>query len=481
MTLNQIIILVGLSLLAGWLLPSRWRNWFILAGSILGIYWLQSASPIRNLSFWLPTTAIGLTIVVWTTIQNDQKIDRRNDLIVGLLIASIILFLSLSRYLGSFCCLTSVRPPQIYLVGSIIVLGGLFILACLRLKRKGFLSWCFLTLVIIIFIVLKQEWLSEQVSLALRLVNNQDISLASSNDLQWIGFSYLAFRLMHVLRDFQSGRSLKFSLGEFITYVLFLPAYPAGPIDRSQRFVEDLRKNSLLAQPFYKLMPDNLTSGLLRILLGISKKFVLADSLALIALNPQNALQIKTSFWMWVALYAYSLRLFFDFSGYTDIAIGLGKLLGINLPENFQAPYLKSNLTTFWNCWHITLTQWFRVYFFNPLTRIMRIRVKSIPSWLIILIGQFSMMILIGLWHGIRWNFVGWGLWHATGLFINNRWSEWFRSHQYILDNSSFLRHKAFQFGGWLITFNFVTLGWVWFALPNLTTIQHVFARLLGI
>jgi D-alanyl-lipoteichoic acid acyltransferase DltB (MBOAT superfamily) len=334
--------------------------------------------------------------------------------------------------------------------------------------------------VIIVFIILKQEKFSVQASAILRLINNQDISLASSNDLQWIGFSYLAFRLMHVLRDFQSGRILDFSLGEFLTYVLFLPTFPAGPIDRSQRFVEDLRKINSFPQPVFKLIPDNLIYGIQRILWGILKKFILADSLALIALNPQNALQIKTSFWMWVALYAYSLRLFFDFSGYTDIAIGLGKLLGINLPENFQTPYLKSNLTTFWNSWHITLTQWFRIYFFNPLTRMMRVKVKSTPSWLVILTGQFSMMTLIGLWHGISWNFVGWGLWHALGLFINNRWSEWFRKHGLRFENSSFC-HIALLLGGWLITFNFVTLGWVWFALPNLTTIQHVFARLFGI
>ena len=480
MTLIQILILVGVSLLAGWLLPTRWRNWFILSASIIGVYWLQPASPIRNLSFWLPTISVGLTIMVWTTIQFGQKVDRGNTLVVGLIIFGIILLLSANRYFGSLCCLTSVRPPQLSLVVLVIIFCVLFIIFCYRIKYKRLIAGGCLTFLIILFIFLKQEKISEQISAIVRLLNHQDPSMASSIDLQWIGFSYLAFRLLHVLRDFQSGKFLDYSLGEFLTYALFYPALPAGPIDRSQRFVEDLRKTDSLPKPVLIMLPDNLVSGLQRILWGVLKKFVFADSLALIALNPQNALQIKTPFWMWVALYAYSLRIFFDFSGYTDIAIGLGKLLGINLPENFLSPYFKSNLISFWNSWHITLAQWFRAYFFNPLTRMIRIKLKNTPTWLVILIGQFSMMILIGLWHGIKWNFVGWGLWHGAGLFINNRWSDWYRRHGFGFENSSF-GYNALQISGCLVTFNFVTLGWVWFALPNLVIIQHVFFKLFGL
>jgi len=97
--------------------------------------------------------------------------------------------------------------------------------------------------------------------------------------------------------------------------------------------------------------------------IGLFKKFALADSLALIALNAVNAGQVKSSGWMWLILYAYAFQIYFDFSGYTDIAIGMGRWLGIRLPENFAHPYLKPNLTLFWNSWHITLAQWFRAYF----------------------------------------------------------------------------------------------------------------------
>ena len=131
---------------------------------------------------------------------------------------------------------------------------------------------------------------------------------------------------------------------------------------------------------------------------------------------------VKGAGWMWLFLYAYSFRIYFDFSGYTDIAIGMGRLLGVRLPENFAAPYLKSNIALFWNSWHMTLTQWFRSYVFNPLTRGLRSASTPPPMWLIILVTQASTMVLIGLWHGITWSFAAWGMWHALGLFIHNRW-----------------------------------------------------------
>ena len=183
---------------------------------------------------------------------------------------------------------------------------------------------------------------------------------------------------------------------------------------------------------------------------------------------------------MWISLYAYSLRIYFDFSGYTDVALGLGRILGINLPENFSAPYLKTNLTEFWNSWHITLAQWFRAYFFNPITRFLRKNPGVLPVWLIILIGQISTMLLIGLWHGITWNFTLWGLWHGIGLFIHNRWSGWLRNRGVILQNNQ-SSSRSLKFLGWLLTFHYVTLGWVWFALPEVHLSLDTFKLLLGI
>ena len=214
--------------------------------------------------------------------------------------------------------------------------------------------------------------------------------------------------------------------------------------------------------------------------MGQIKKFALADTLAMVALNETNAAQVSSTGWMWLLLYAYSLRIYLDFSGYTDIAIGLGSLVGLKLPENFDRPYFKTNLTTFWNSWHITLAQWFRAYFFNPVTRSLRSSARQIPAWLVIWITQVSTMALIGVWHGITWNFLIWGIWHGVGLFVHNRWLDWQRSHS-MADLSSARRKKLDLVFGWFVTFQYVTLGWVWFALPSPHLAQQVLSRLFGL
>ncbi len=227
------------------------------------------------------------------------------------------------------------------------------------------------------------------------------------------------------------------------------------------------------------MSPEALMDGGQRILLGLFKKFVLADSLAIIALTPQNAVETASGVWAWVLLYAYTLRIYFDFAGYTDIALGMGRWLGLRLPENFTAPYFKTNLTAFWNSWHITLAQWFRSYFFNPLTRALRTNPTKLPIWLVILIGQAGTMLLIGLWHGVTWNFAAWGLWHAAGLFVHNRWSDWMRPGIGSLGQRPALRRLA-GLGGWFLTFHYVTLGWVWFALPDIRLSVAMFQKLFS-
>lgn len=139
------------------------------------------------------------------------------------------------------------------------------------------------------------------------------------------------------------------NLGEYVNYVIFFPSFTAGPIDRAERFVQELRTPIALADQ------DWLEAGK-RFFLGMFKKFVIADLLALIAINEMLVNQVHSAAWMWFFLYMYSLRIYFDFSGYTDVAIGLARVMGVRLPENFASPYFKPNLTLFWNSWHMTLT-----------------------------------------------------------------------------------------------------------------------------
>jgi len=482
MTLTHILVFTLLTLLIGWLFPKRWRLWFLLGSSLLSIYWLQPSTPIRNLDFWLPTTSLALTVFVWAVTRSKPPLDKRITTASGVFILGVFLLVALTRYAGPICCLTPTRPPPL----TLVVVGLLFaaILAAIPylLPANRAMPVIAIALILGLFVMLKSEPLARQSSVWLRRLTGQSIDLASSLNLPWLGFSYLAFRLLHVLRDYQMGRLPAYSLGEFATYAIFFPTYVAGPIDRAQRFIGDLRQSDSLDAEAGQSSKynNNRIQGVWRILLGVFKKFVLADSLALFALSDQNAVQPNSTLWTWVLLYAYALRIYFDFSGYTDVAIGLGRLLDFKLPENFDKPYLKQNLTAFWNSWHMTLAQWFRAYFFNALTRALRTRPRQLPTWAIILVGQFSTMALIGLWHGITWNFFLWGAWHGMGLFVNNRYSDWARPRLSGLLGHPHLK-KALGFAGWLLTFHFVTLGWVWFALSSPDLAWNVLIRLLGI
>jgi alginate O-acetyltransferase complex protein AlgI len=482
MNLAQIIALSLSALLIGWLAPRSWRVACILIASLLVIYWLQPSTPIRNLDFWLPTLSVGLTVFVWASTHSVEGQGSRISFQNILFLLLPILLIGLTRYAGAVCCLTPTRPPDILHIGLGLALAAAVIALPYLLPSKGRLfSYLSLALILVIFVVLKTPTLAERLSQLLRTWTGQPAEFSSALDITWLGFSFLAFRLMHVLRDYQNRRLPAYSLESFVSYALFFPSYVAGPIDRSQRWIGELEKTqSTTGLQAPKEQAANTVAGLQRILLGAFKKFVLADSLALFALSPQNAAQTTSTAWMWVLLIGYTLRIYFDFAGYTDIAIGLGRLMGFHLPENFDRPYLKHNLTAFWNSWHMTLAQWFRAYVFNPLTRALRMRPRKLPTWLIILLGQTCTMALIGLWHGITWNFLIWGLWHGLGLFTHNRWSEWIRPRFADPTDGSFTS-KALSLAGWLATFLYVALSWVWFALPTPALAEQVFRKLFGL
>jgi D-alanyl-lipoteichoic acid acyltransferase DltB (MBOAT superfamily) len=460
----------------------RWRVWVLLIASLVAIYWLQPSTPIRRLDFWLPTASVLLTIFVWVVTRSRQINPWRSTLAGVLCTLGVILLIGLTRYIDVLCCLTPTPPPELWriLIGLGIALAASSVVYLSPARR--WLPTFTIVLILGLFLVLKTTPLAQAASAGLRSLTGQQVELASALDLPWLGFSYLAFRLLHVLRDYQGGKLPEYTLGEFVTYAIFFPTYTAGPIDRLQRFMGDLRLVAAPTGPVERRQQKttHLIQGSQRIFIGVFKKFVLADSLALIALNEQNAAQTSSTLWMWVLLYAFALRIYFDFSGYTDIALGLGRLMDFNLPENFNRPYLKQNLTAFWNSWHITLAQWFRAYFFNPLTRLLRASTVRLPIWSVILIGQLSTMALIGLWHGVTWNFLIWGVWHGLGLFIHNRWSDWMRPRLVPPAEPRPLLKGALQFGGWLLTFNFVALSWVWFALPSVSLSVSVFQKLAG-
>jgi D-alanyl-lipoteichoic acid acyltransferase DltB (MBOAT superfamily) len=473
MSLQNILIFTALILAYRFLLKKLPRGWFLLVASSLAVFWLQPSLPIRYLDFWLPVATLSLAILAWVITATPENRSLKQNLPAFLVITAIVLLVGLNRFISPTGFFAPSRPPQMTTI--ILVLGALAAVTWLLSLRKRNPSGLLIggiVLLIVLLVILKFPPLTTWVSAQLRNFTGQSAALASPLDIRWLGFSYIAFRLIHTIRDRQSGRLPQVNLQEFVNYVIFFPAVTAGPIDRLERFTGDLRK---LAE----LDSARFMDGSRRLLAGLFKKFVLADTLALIALNATNASQVDSGGWTWVLLYAFAFQIYFDFSGYTDIAIGLGIWLGIVLPENFNRPYLKPNLTQFWNNWHMTLTQWFRAYYFNPLTRALRSSKRPLPAWSILLFTQVTTMVLIGMWHGITWSFIIWGLWQGIGLFIQNRYSEWAKPRTSALTSRPGWG-KAFNAMGIILTFNYLALGWVWFTVPDPALALQVIGRLFG-
>lgn len=477
MTLTHIAVAAAAALLYSWLLPGRWRGWALMLASVVAIYWLGTPLAIRYLDFVLPTATLVLTVLVWLFVRDPKAGMGREDWIALGASAALVLGLSATRYLVPELRPTPSRAPDVLPVALGLLLAAGAALGLWRVLggRRGLLSGT-IGFIVLLFILLKTKPLTIGVSRLLRELAGQQADLARASDVAWLGFSYVAFRLIHMLRDRQTAKLPALSLREALTYVLFFPAYTAGPIDRAERFVADYRALPEMVGPD----TARLTVGASRILVGILKKFVIADSLVLLSLNATNATQAVTTAGLWVLLYGYAFRLYLDFSGYTDIAVGLGILYGLRLPENFNWPYLKQNIAAFWQSWHITLSNWVRFYVFSPLSRALMLRKPAPSPLLIVFVSQMATMLVIGLWHGVSWNFIAWGAWHGVGLFLHKWWSDRTRRWYLGLKDRPRLR-QAWIVTGMLLTFQFVTLGWVWFALPDIGLAWDVFLRLLGI
>jgi alginate O-acetyltransferase complex protein AlgI len=471
MTLTHILIFIAAALFYMILLPSDWRKWALFVGSVIAIYWLQPAIIIRKIDFIFPTATLTVVALTWLASRDPEQKWTREDTAAAAIMVILLIVMSLNRFIQEAYQITPSYPPATrdVMIGAA---GVIVILAALYWLPKRPLILVVMLLIVVLFVILKTASLADDAKRLLLDWQGQDKSLLPRAQLEWLGYSYVAFRLIHTLRDRQSGKLPALSLREYVTYAIFFPAFTAGPIDRAQRFQSDLQT---LPGP----EPSRLMQGGMRIAAGIGKKFVIADSLAYMALNATKAAQTRSAWGLWVLLYAYTFQIYFDFSGYTDIAVGIGQLFGIKLPENFNQPYLKRNITLFWQSWHMTLSQWVRDYVFLPLTRFMLKRKRKPSPTLLALIGQVTTMLVIGLWHGVTWGFIAWGLWHGGGLFIHKVYSD--RTRIYYLQLRERPRlGQVIGVAGTMITFHFVTLGWVWFALPEIGTSWDVFRRLFG-
>lgn len=467
MNLNQIIFFISISLLYRLFLKKKWLEWFVLLISIATIFWLQPISAIRTLEFWLPTLSISFGIISWIIVSKKEELNSRENIITFISVISFLLIIGISRFVPIIGIDKFVSVPNfIHTLQFLIILS--FVIFAIRLfHSKEIILWGIFGILVLIFVILKNDPLSLKLSTYLRQINKQSINLASYDEIVWIGYSYIAFRIMHALIESKRRMELNISLRSYLGYLFYFPAFLAGPIDRIDHFQEENLSNKT------PLVEDLLDAGKL-IANGLFQKFIIADSLAIISINETLSATITSKHWMWLVVIVYSFRIYFDFNGYTNIALGISKIIGIQLPENFNKPLLSPTLTIFWNNWHITLTQWFRAYYFNPLARFLRTKFRSLNSQFIMGFMQITTMVLIGLWHGISYNFIAWGVWNGIGLFLQNKITGFItrktRNGKPFWQKSAI--YKAFSI---ILTFLYISLGWVWFALPTLDASIRVF------
>lgn len=267
-----------------------------------------------------------------------------------------------------------------------------------------------------------------------------------------IGISFYTFKTLTYTIDIYR-RKLE-PTGSFIDYALFVSFFPqilAGPIERAANLLPQI------SSPRYTTR-ENILTGLNMVLLGYFKKVAIADTLAPIAGSIFDSPGGMSSGQLWTGVYAYTFQIYGDFSGYTDIARGISKILGFETMENFNAPYLSRSITEFWRRWHISLSTWLRDYLYIPLGGNRKGSARTYTNLLLT-------MFLCGLWHGAAWPFVLWGLLHGIYLI----------GHRIILRGNKPKLLRSQTLSVWVtdiikmfLTFHFVALAWVLFRSSSL-------------
>ena len=351
------------------------------------------------------------------------------------------------------------QPAMIIIVGivflgiyspvSLVFLGVLSMgtLTLIKKMPRSVIPMAAMTLLVVILLT-AYKWN--------RGINPRDPSFA----IIPLGLSYYSLRIVHFVSDQWRGAIGKFSTRDFLAYMMFLPTLMAGPINRFQGFARSLRRRRWDSRLF--------SLGLERILYGYFKIVILANLLV----NQYLVLLIQTggsagdAWILYLKCVKYGLNLYFQFAGYSDIAIGFALLLGFRVEENFHFPFLAVNINDFWKRWHITLSSWCRDYIYITIRAI-----RGNAAVAVILA-----MLVLGVWHEFSWRYIIWGLYHGVGIAL---WQgfQWFKPR--------FLRPFVNRMGfagtflAWALTMNFVILGFAIAKAPDLSSAWRTFRIIL--
>lgn len=316
-------------------------------------------------------------------------------------------------------------------------------------SRKSILTFAILANIGLLAYFKYTDFLIENINLA----TNSNIELL--NLALPLAISFFTFQQIAYLVDSYRKETKEFDFLNYSLFVTFFPQLIAGPIVHHKEMMPqfDNIRNKVIN---YR----NISMGVFIFSIGLFKKVVIADTFAIWASNGFDTAITLNFFEAWATSLSYTFQLYFDFSGYTDMAIGLGLLFNIKLPINFNRPYTAINIQEFWKRWHITLSRFLKDYVYIPLGGN---RQSSFRTYRNIM----ATFILGGIWHGAGWTFIFWGLLHGVGLVIYRFWNK--------------LGIKLWTWLAWLITFNFINIAWIFFRAKKWDDATKVLSGMIDI
>lgn len=271
-----------------------------------------------------------------------------------------------------------------------------------------------------------------------------------------LAISFFTFQQIAFLVDAWKGEVKEFRFSNYVLFVSFFPQLIAGPIVHHREMMPQFEDEKRARWPGWQ----NLEQGLRIFLIGLGKKLILADSLAIYAnagWGDANELQLWAA---WATTLCYTFQLYFDFSGYSDMALGAARFFGIHLPINFNSPYKARNIQDFWSRWHMTLSRWLKEYLYIPLG-------GNRKGSLLTYRNLFLTFLLGGIWHGAGWTFVIWGALHGVGCIVHRFWSKLGKTIPLPI--------------GWVMTFFYVHIGWVFFRASNVGDAWAMLKAMFGL
>ncbi len=316
--------------------------------------------------------------------------------------------------------------------------------SALPLSKKRLLFWIGVLLNVTVLIAFKYTtFIISEVLVPLKLYSGQR---PETNFPLLMGISFITFHKISYLVDSFKGRAVPSgSFYDCALYIFLFPKLISGPIIRYHDIGDQIHRRIYTSSSFLV--------GCFRFAIGFSKKVLIADPLGLVADRifalPTGELAV---WYAWAGAFSYMLQIYFDFSGYSDMAIGLGRMMGFRFPENFNRPYTSLSITEFWRRWHITLSSWMRLYLYIPLGGNRVSKARSFANlWIV--------FIMSGLWHGANWTFVAWGAYYGLFLCIE----------KYVSEMVPAVKDRLPSLVRFLMTMLIVLFGWVIFRSPTLS------------